>query len=120
MKCMEDTSNNATTKPSRKWLRIRTGAGRVTGHIQGFRTGSGHYFTIPDPSRFINRPMDSDRINSLAMDQAILADQNETPMDPEEAAQVNAASLHTEQEHRRFKHDFARHVRNIAEGNPFL
>lgn len=53
------------------------------------------------------------------MDQAIIADANETPMDAETAVQINAASLQTEQKRRRFKQDFRRHMRNIAEGNPF-
>ena len=39
--------------------------------------------------------------------------------DAETAARINAASLPTEQERRQFKHDFRRHVRNIADGNPF-
>jgi hypothetical protein len=63
--------------------------------------------------------MDTTKINTLAMEQAILADANETDMDAETAARINAASLHTEPERRQFKHDFNRHVRNIAEGNPF-
>lgn len=58
-------------------------------------------------------------INDLAADQALLADANDIDMTPEDAARINAASLHTEQERRRFKHDFARHVRNIAAGNRF-
>ena len=63
--------------------------------------------------------MDTTKINDLAMEQAILAHENETPMDADIAAQINAASLRTEPERRQFKHDFRRHVRNIAEGNPF-
>jgi hypothetical protein len=63
--------------------------------------------------------MDTTKINDLAMEQAILADANETPMDADTAAHLNAASLRTEQERRQFKHDFRRHVQNIAEGNPF-
>jgi hypothetical protein len=53
------------------------------------------------------------------MEQAIIAHENETDLDADTAAQINAASLRTEQEGRQFKHDFRRHVRNIAEGNPF-
>ncbi len=63
--------------------------------------------------------MDPNKINDLAMDQAIPATENDTPMDAETAAQINAASLRTEPERRQFKHDFRRHMRNIAEGNPF-
>jgi hypothetical protein len=63
--------------------------------------------------------MDTSKINDLAMEQAILADANETDLDADTAAQINAASLRTEQEGRQFKHDFRRHVRNIAEGHPF-
>ena len=63
--------------------------------------------------------MDTTKINDLAMEQAILADANEADMDAETAARINAASLPTEQERRQFKHDFRRHVRNIADGNPF-
>ena len=51
--------------------------------------------------------MDANKINNLAMDQAILADANETPMDAETAVQINAASPHAEQERRLFKQDFA-------------
>jgi hypothetical protein len=107
----------ANKQPSRKWLAFRTGAGQVTGYIEGFHTESGQYVTVPGASRSLSLD-DADRINGLAMEQAILADQNETPMDAEEAARINAASLRNERERRRFKHDFARHVRNIAEGNP--
>ncbi len=64
--------------------------------------------------------MNTTKINDLSMEQAILAHENETPMDADTAAQINAASLRTEQARRQFKHDFRRHMRNIAEGNPFL
>jgi len=40
------------SEPKTKWLAIRTGAGRVTGHIEGFRTAGGTYVTIPGVSRF--------------------------------------------------------------------
>ena len=63
--------------------------------------------------------MDTTKINDRAMEQAILADANEADMDAETAARINDASLPTEQERRQFKHDFRRHVRNIADGNPF-
>ena len=110
---------HATNKQaSRKRLAFRTGAGQVTGHVEGFRAEPGRYVTIPGASRSLSLD-NADRINGLAMEQAILADQNETPMDAEQAARINAASLRNESERRRFKHDFARHVRNIAECNPF-
>ena len=63
--------------------------------------------------------MNTTKINDLAMEQAIIAHENETDLDADTAAQINAASLLTEQECRQFKHDFRRHVRNIAERNPF-
>ena len=63
--------------------------------------------------------MDTTRINDLAMEQALLAHENETPMDADDASRINRASLHTEQERRQFKHDFRRHMRNIGQGNPF-
>jgi hypothetical protein len=62
--------------------------------------------------------VDTTKINDLAMEQAIIAHENETDMDADTAAQIKAAGLRTEQEGRQFKHDFRRHVRNIAEGNP--
>ena len=40
------------SEPKTKWLAIRTGTGRVTGHIEGFRTAGGKYVTIPGVSRF--------------------------------------------------------------------
>jgi hypothetical protein len=40
------------SEPPTKWLAIRTGAGRMTGHIEGFRTAGGKYVTIPGVSRF--------------------------------------------------------------------
>ena len=45
--------------------------------------------------------------------------ENEIPMDAEPAAEINRASLPTEQERRQFKHDVRRHMGNIEEGNPF-
>ncbi len=112
---MENANNQ---QACRKWLAFRTGTGRITGYVEGFHDGSGRYVTIPGASRSLSLG-NADRINRLAMEQAILADQNETPMDPEQAAQLNAALFRNETERRQFKHDFARHVRNIAEGNPF-
>jgi hypothetical protein len=63
--------------------------------------------------------MDTIRINDLAMEQAILAHENETPMEADDAVRINSASLRTQSERRQFKHDFTRHMRNIAESNPF-
>jgi hypothetical protein len=40
------------SEPKTKWLAIRTGAGRLTGHIEGFRTPGGKYVTIPGVGRF--------------------------------------------------------------------
>ncbi len=105
--------------PRRKWLKIQTGDGRTTGYIEGFYAGEGRYVTIPGASRGIDRAAHATRINDLAMEQALLADAQETPMDADTAAQVNAASLRTESERRQFKHDFRRHVQNIVEANPF-
>ena len=59
------------------------------------------------------------RINDLAYEQAVLADGNEIDMDAEQALVLNAGSLRSKSERRQFKHDFRRHMRNIAEGNPF-
>jgi hypothetical protein len=59
------------------------------------------------------------QISDLAYEQAILAAENETPMDAELAATLNAGELRNEYERRQFKHDFRRHMRNIAEGNRF-
>jgi hypothetical protein len=61
----------------------------------------------------------AERINDLAYEQAILASENETDMDAETAGSLNSASLRSELERRQFKHDFNRHMRNIAAGNPF-
>jgi hypothetical protein len=63
--------------------------------------------------------MDSIKINDLAMEQAILASENEIPMDAETAVDLNSANLRSPRERIRFKHDFRRHMRNIMEGNPF-
>ena len=46
------TKQTKASEPKMKWLAIRTGAGRVTGHIEGFRTAGGAYVTIPGVSRF--------------------------------------------------------------------
>ena len=46
------TKQTKASEPKMKWLAIRTGAGRVTGHIEGFRTAGGKYVTIPGVSRF--------------------------------------------------------------------
>jgi hypothetical protein len=61
----------------------------------------------------------AERINHLAYEQAILAHENETLMDAETAAQINRAAFRSESERRQFKHDFHRHMRNIAAGNRF-
>jgi len=61
----------------------------------------------------------AERINDLAYEQAIFAAENETPMDAELALALNAGELRHEYERRQFKHDFRRHMRNIADGNRF-
>jgi hypothetical protein len=61
----------------------------------------------------------AERINQLAYEQAILAHENETPMDAGTAAQINRASFRSESERRQFKHDFNCHRRNTAAGNRF-
>ena len=63
--------------------------------------------------------MTTNEINILAYEQAILAKENEIDMDAELALQLNIRSLPTESNRRQFKHDFRRHMKNIAEGNPF-
>jgi len=59
------------------------------------------------------------QINDLAYEQAILAEANEIPMEAELALELNGVSLPSQTERRQFKHDFRRHMRNIAVGNPF-
>ena len=59
------------------------------------------------------------QINDLAMEEAILAHENEIELTADDAARVNQASLRNERERRQFKHDYRRHLRNIAEGNRF-
>jgi hypothetical protein len=59
---MKNTSKAA--EPKTKWMTIRTGAGLVTGYIEGFRTAKGTYVTIPGASRFRgaqNPPTSSER-----------------------------------------------------------
>jgi hypothetical protein len=58
-------------------------------------------------------------VDMIAMEQAILNNENETDMPVEEALALNASSLHSREERVRFKLDYQRHVRNIANGNPF-
>jgi hypothetical protein len=57
------------------------------------------------------------RINDLAYEQAVLAVENEIPMDADQALMLNGAALWGEPERRKFKHDFRRHMRNIAEAD---
>ncbi|MCW5982449.1 MAG: hypothetical protein KIT09_30460 [Bryobacteraceae bacterium] len=58
-------------------------------------------------------------INNLAMDQTMMDRENESEIAAEDAANINQASFRNEWERRQFKHDYRRHARNIAEGNPF-
>jgi hypothetical protein len=52
---MKHTNKAQTSKPSRKWLAIKTGRGRVTGYIEGFlHNGTGRYCTVPGVSRFLD------------------------------------------------------------------
>ncbi len=59
------------------------------------------------------------QIHELAMEQAIQNHVNEVDMDPNDAVEINRASLPTRDAQILFKHNFRRHTRNIAEGNPF-
>ncbi len=52
---MKKTKQVQTSKPSTKWLAIKTGAGEITGYIEGFwATGIGRYVTIPGASRYLD------------------------------------------------------------------
>jgi hypothetical protein len=63
--------------------------------------------------------MDTNKINDLAIEQAIFAFENEIEMDAETAVDLNSGDLATVRERVQFKHDFRRHMRNIMEGNRF-
>ena len=64
-------------------------------------------------------PERATQINNLAMEQAMVSFENETDLTADDAAYINRGSLRNETERRRFKHDYRRHLRNIAEANPF-
>ena len=58
-------------------------------------------------------------LDTLAREQAILSNENETDMTEEDAVLINAASVRNRGERNVFKNDYRRHVRNIALGNRF-
>ncbi|MEK7753683.1 MAG: hypothetical protein AAB654_17295 [Acidobacteriota bacterium] len=63
---MKNTNQARKSKPSRKWLAIKTGAGMVTGYIEGFWTTSiGRYVTIPGASRHLD-PDDMANVDIVA------------------------------------------------------
>ncbi|MBK5295289.1 MAG: hypothetical protein JJE04_26880 [Acidobacteriia bacterium] len=58
-------------------------------------------------------------LDELGREQAILNAENETEMDDENAADLNAESFRNKGERNFFKNQHSRHMRNIAEGNRF-
>ena len=58
-------------------------------------------------------------LDSLARAQTIVNQENETEMDEELAAALNAGSFRNRGERSFFKNQYRRHARNIADGNRF-
>jgi hypothetical protein len=51
---MNNNTNEEEKKPGQKWLVIKTGAGEITGYIEGFLARGGKYVTIPGASRWLD------------------------------------------------------------------
>ena len=67
MKTTKDRARKATgTKPSLKWLAIKSGTDMVTGYIEGFWCARiKRYVTIPGASRFLD-PHDPENMELVA------------------------------------------------------
>ena len=73
--------------------------------------------TTPDLDIFTNGI--SLKLDDLAREQAIIDAENDIALDPEDAAQINAASFRNRGDRNFFRNQYRRHARNIAAGNPF-